>query len=86
MGPLELFDVGGLRGDEGEEVDDLRAVGVGDGDCLVGGEGDGDAGAGGDEVFRAWWVGVGHCGRVGGLGVGRGVWWEVSLDDARSCT
>ncbi len=43
----------GLRGDEGEEVDYLRAVRVDDLDGLVCGEGDGDAGTGGDEVFLA---------------------------------
>ena len=57
VGPVEFVDVGGVRGDEGEEVDDLGAVGVNDVDGLVGGERDGDAGAGGDGIFLPWGVG-----------------------------
>ena len=61
VGPVYGFDLRRVRGDEGEEVDDLGAVGVDYGYCLVFEEGHGDAGAGGDEVGFVGGVGVWHC-------------------------
>ena len=60
--PLQCFDVRGFGRDEGEEVDDLCAVGIDDLDCLSLLERHGDSGTRGDEVFLAGWVGGGHVG------------------------